>query len=277
MQILWDSVHILTPYTRTQQSLPPLWWQLISERKKLSYQQTNRNHFGNTKICYICKEKFEGKYAKDKKYHKVRGYCHYTGEYRGAAHIIKYSVPKEIPIAFHNGPYYDYHFIIKVLPEESEKQFTCLGEHTEKYITFSVSIEKVVPRIDKKGKEITKTISYRLQFIDSARFMASSLSNLVNNLAEEIHKIKCKYGHNDKKCETFGIKYKDSECCFEYINFKDDLMKYKCLCSNKNYLKKVAENLKKQFFDICQFSSHDINKFILLLRKDVYPYEYMDD
>ena len=54
-------------------------------------------------------------------------------------------------------------------------------------------------------------------------------------------------------------------------------MKYKCLCSNKNYLKKVAENLKKQFFDICQFSSHDINMFILLLRKDLYPYEYMDD
>ena len=79
-----------------------------------------------------------------------------------------------------------------MLPEESEKQFTCLGEHTEKYITFSVSIEKVVPRIDKKGKEITKTISYRLQFIDSARFMASSLSDLVNDLA----KASCKINKN---------------------------------------------------------------------------------
>ena len=36
--------------------------------------------------------------------------------------------------------------------------------------------------------------------------MASSLSNLVNNLAKEIHKVKYKYGHNDKKCETCGIK-----------------------------------------------------------------------
>ena len=44
--------------------------------------------------------------------------------------------------------------------------------------------------------------SYILQFIDSARFMASSLSSLVNNLSEGIHEIKCKFGHNDKKCET---------------------------------------------------------------------------
>ena len=45
--------------------------------------------------------------------------------------------------------------------------------------------------MDKSGEKITKNISYILQFIDSARFMASSLSNLVNNLAEGIHKIKC--------------------------------------------------------------------------------------
>ena len=47
--------------------------------------------------------------------------------------------------------------------------------------------------MDKNG-EVTKNISYVLQFIDSPRFMASSLSNLANNLAEETHRIKCKYG-----------------------------------------------------------------------------------
>ena len=81
--------------------------------------------------------------------------------------------------------------MIKKLPEEFKKQFTCLGENTEKYITFTVPIEKEVTRIDKNGEEITKNISYILQFIDSARFMASSLSNLVHNLSEIIHKIKC--------------------------------------------------------------------------------------
>ena len=56
-------------------------------------------------------------------------------------------------------------------------------------------------------KKIAKNISYILQFIDSGRFMASSLSNLVNNLSEGIHRIKCKFGHSDKKYETCGIEY----------------------------------------------------------------------
>ena len=49
-------------------------------------------------------------------------------------------------------------------------------------------------------------MSYRLKFVDSARLMASSLSDLANNFAEGIHKIKCKYEHDDKKCETCGVK-----------------------------------------------------------------------
>ena len=53
--------------------------------------------------------------------------------------------------------------------------------------------------IDKNVEEITNNMSYVLQFINTARFITSSLSNLVNNLSEGIHKIKCKYGHDDKK------------------------------------------------------------------------------
>ena len=89
--------------------------------------------------------------------------------------------------------------IILSLIEEFKKQFTCFGENTEKYITFTIKIEKEVTRIDKNGEELTKNISYILQFIDSTRFMASSLSNLVNTFSEVIHKIKCKYENNDKK------------------------------------------------------------------------------
>ena len=79
-------------------------------------------------------------------------------------------------------------------------------------------------RVDKSREEITKYISYILRFIYSSRFMASSLSNLVNNLSERIHKIKCKYENNDRKCETCGIKYKYCNCFLEYKNFKDDLI-----------------------------------------------------
>ena len=61
---------------------------------------------------------------KNPKNHKVRDYCHYTGEYRGAAHNIcnlKYSVPKKSPVAFHIGSSYDYYFIKKELAEEFRK------------------------------------------------------------------------------------------------------------------------------------------------------------
>ena len=111
---------------------------------------------------------------KDKKYRKVRDHCHYTEEYRGPVHSIcnlKHSVPKRNPIVFHNGSNYDYYFVIKELAEEFKKEFTCLGENTEKYIALRVSIEKEVTRIDKNGEEITKNISCILQFIYSTRFI----------------------------------------------------------------------------------------------------------
>ena len=100
---------------------------------KLSLKKQQES-YENVKICYICKEKFENKYLKDKKHRQVRDHCHYTGEYRGAARRIcnlKHSVPKKIPIVFHNESNYYYHFIIKELAKEFKKQFTCLGENTE--------------------------------------------------------------------------------------------------------------------------------------------------
>ena len=107
--------------------------------------------------------------------------------------------------------------------------------------------------------------------------MASSLSNLVNNLSEGIHTIECKFVHDDKKCETCGIKYKYYDCFLKYTIFKDHLIEYKCLFCNKSYQHKFDEKLKERFFNTSKFSNHDNNKFILLLRKGVYPYEYIDD
>ena len=49
---------------------------------------------------------------------------------------MRYKVLKEIPLVFHNGSTYGYHFIIKKLAEELKGEFECLGENTEKYITF---------------------------------------------------------------------------------------------------------------------------------------------
>ena len=91
--------------------------------------------------------------------------------------------------------------------------------------------------------------------------MAISLSNLVDHLTEGIHKSK------RKDCNFF----------LEYESAKYNLIKCKCLSCNKDYSSKTDKDLKKRFKNIFKFSINDISKIILLLRKGVYPYEYLDD
>ena len=153
-------------------------------KKMISLTMEEKVHYNKQKVWYICKKEFDNN---DKKQQKVKDHCPYTGKYRGAAHNIcnlRYKVPKELPVVFHNGSTYDYHFIINELAKEFEGNFECLGENTEKNITFSVPIKK---KIDNKDLEIT----YKIKFIDSYRFMSSSLSKLVDNLSEGIHNNKC--------------------------------------------------------------------------------------
>ena len=195
-----------------------------------------------------------------KQHHKVRDHCHYTGKYRGAAHNIcnlRSKVPKEIPVVFHNGSTYDYHFIIKELVKEFEGNFDCLGENTEKYITFSVPLKK---KIENKSLEIT----YKIKFIDSFRFMSSSLSKLVDNLSEGIHNNKCAdYKSNLDYIKTTAER-KNEKLILEYYNCK------------QRYRKKFNKELIKRFASTYEFCNNDLNKFVLLLRKGVYPYEYAD-
>ena len=210
-------------------------------------------NYNNQKVCYICKKEFD---KSDKKHHKVRNHCHYTGKYRGAAHNIcniRYKTPKEIPIVFHNGSTYDYHFIIKELVKEFDGNFECLGENTEKYITFSVPIKK---KIENKDIEIT----YKIKFIDSYRFMATSLSKLVDNLTEDIHGDKCV----------------DCKSDLSYMKVMDETLIFRCFNCKKNYKKENNKELIERFASTDKFCNNDLNKFVMLLRKGVYPYEYMD-
>ena len=78
------------------------------------------------------------------------------------------------------------------MAEELEGEFECLGENTEKYITFSVTIKKKTTKIDKDDIDKIVKISYKIKFIDSFRFMLSPLSSYVDNLSEGLHSEKCK-------------------------------------------------------------------------------------
>ena len=84
---------------------------------------------------------------------------------------------------------------------------------------------------------------------------------VADNLVEEIYKTKCK----------------DFDSFLEYESVKDNLIKFKCLSCNNYYLNKIDEEFKKWFKKIFTFSNNGINKFILLFRTGVDPYEYIDE
>ena len=169
-------------------------------------------------------------------------------------------MPKEIPVVFHNGSIYDYHFTIEELAEEFGGQFECLGENTEKYINFSVPIKKETTKKDKNGNDEITKISYKIKFIDSYRFMSASLSNLVNNLSEGVHVDKCT----------------DFKSCLDYMTTKDGQLIFRRFGCKKNYKKDINKELINRFSRTYKFWDGGINKFILLLKKGVYPYEYID-
>ena len=167
----------------------------------------------------------------------MRDHSHYTGKYRGAAHNIcnlRYKIPKEVPIVFHNGSTYDYHFIIKELVEEFAGNFECLGENTEKYITFSVPLKN---KIENKNNEIT----YKIKFIDSFRFMSSSLSKLADNLTEGLHNNRC------VDCESCLDYVRSTSVYGMYINTKNEKLTLKCFNCKQYYEKDLNKELIKRF------------------------------
>ena len=204
------------------------------EKEMIPLNDEEIKSYENQEVCHICKDGFfidKNEKSEFKLYHKFRDHCHYTGKFRGAAHNIcnlRYKVPNEIPIVAHNAAY-DHHFIIKQLAKEFKGQFECLGENTEKYVTFSVRI--------KKELDNGKIVTYKLKFIDSYRFISTSLSDLVDNVSE-IFKKEC------KSCmERKNIK---SECNF--IRLKNIRLNYRC----KEYGKNCSKLIKQlKIFQLC--------------------------
>ena len=130
--------------------------------------------------CHICLRPFK---PNDR---KVRDHCLYTGCYRGAAHSIcnlQYKIPSYIPIVFHNLAGYDTHMFICELSKNGS-HMEVIAKNTEDYISFLLKIE-VGSHTNKDGLE--RPIEIDLRFIDSFKFMSSSLDSLVNNLARGGH------------------------------------------------------------------------------------------
>ena len=107
------------------------------KKEMIPLTDDEKKSYAKQKVCYIRKKEFCTNKNDEKEFKlkdKVRDHCHYTGKFRGVAHSIcnlRYKIPREISVVFHNGSTYEYHFIIKQLAEEFKGEFKCLGENTE--------------------------------------------------------------------------------------------------------------------------------------------------
>ena len=185
------------------------------QKKEIIFGEKEKERYNEETRCWICKGEF------DENEEKVKDHCHYTGRYRGAAHNecnLNYRKPDFTPVVFHNLSGYDSHLFIKNLGF-SEGNIDCIPNNEEKYISFSKKIQ--VGTYPKQALDAEGDIFYEqkpkyhtIRFIDSFKFMATSLEKLVNNLPKD-------------DCINLGLYYSG-------------------------------------------------DKFNLLARKGVYPYEYMD-
>ena len=92
-------------------------------------------------------------------------------------------------------------------------------------------------------------------------FISTSLSKLVDNLSEGL----------------YNNRYVDCKSCLDYMKTKDEELIFRCFSCKKNYEKDFNKELIERFANIYEFCNGDLNKFILLLRKGVYPRERFDE
>ena len=154
---------------------------MFPEKPKKHLTKEEWREFNKATKCHICFKGFQEDNI------KVRDHCHYTGMYWGPAHRncnLRYRIPSYIPIVFHNLSRYHAHLFIRELGEKFDTiKIGVIAENKEKYISFHVNV--VVDRYeDEWGKIKEKKI--QLKFIDSMRFMASSLDALSTGLSSNL-------------------------------------------------------------------------------------------
>ena len=165
--------------------------------KPLRLTSAEQKSFEEANICHICNCELK----KD----KVRDHCHFTGQYRGAAHNkcnLMCKKPKVLPVIFHNLQGYDAHLFIKQLAK-LEGKLDCIPSTEEKYISFSKTI-KVGEYKDIDGSVFP--VNFEIRFLDSFKFLQTSLANLVSNLSpDDFHNTKNAFKSNTSLLTRKGV------------------------------------------------------------------------
>ena len=247
-------------------------FQQFNFSKKMVISPQEQKDFLNAEFCWICQKKFK----KDEK--KVRDHDHFTGKFRGAAHNkcnLQFKKPQFTPVIFHNLSGYDAHLFVKNLGV-SEGNIKCIPNNEEKYISFSKEI--VVDSWEKDGK--TFDVKHEIRFLDSFKFMASSLAGLVDNLArsgmEKFQNLKKEFKANFELLTQKGVYPYDYMNCLEKFSetqlpIKEDFYSKlnDCNITDKEY--KHAQDIWEKFGISNLGEYHDLYlKTDVLLLADVF-------
>ena len=194
--------------------------------KPLVMNSKTQKEFNNAVNCHICG--FE--LGND----RVRDHCHFTGEYRGAAHNkcnLMCKKPKILPVIFHNLQGYDAHLFIKQLAKIDGK-LDCIPSTEEKYISFSKTI-KVGEYKHISGDVLP--INFEIKFLDSFKFLQSSLANLVSNLSsDDFHNTKHEFKKNTSLLTRKGV------YPYDYVSSLEKLSET-CLPSKDKFYSKLND------------------------------------
>ena len=175
----------------------------LTEKQWKKYKQSTK--------CHICYKPFT------QTNRKVRNHCHYTGLCRGPVHSLcnlRYKIPSYIPVVFHNLSGYDaYQFIGELGGYASDMEV--IAKNKEDCISFPMKVP-VDSYINKNGEEKDKLIE--LRFIDSFKFMSSSLNSLTINLVRGGKKL---FGFEDYSELQYGLLNRKGVYPYEYINSWD--------------------------------------------------------
>ena len=168
-------------------------YKLLKINKPIYLPQEKYKLYKEATVCYICHKAFT------EENYKVRDHNHLTGVFNGAAHNkcnLKIRNPNYIPVFIHNLSNYDSHLFIKELGKYPGK-LNIIPENSEKCISLSQKF--TVDQYWNKRREKECDISRELRFLDSFRFLPSSLNTLASNLMKDNMKNLKKYFHDEDK------------------------------------------------------------------------------
>ena len=215
--------------------------------------------FDKAKTCHICKKEL----LTDNGVNKVRDHCHFTGQYRGAAHNscnLQCRKPMILPVIFHNLQGYDAHLFIKQLAC-LPGGLNCIPSTEEKYISFSKKI-----KVDEyKSRRTGETVSlyFEIRFIDSFKFLQTSLANLVSNLQpDDFHNTKTIFKDSVELLTRKGV------YPFDYVSSIEKLSEKQLPPKSEFYSKLNDENVSDDDYQ------HAINVWNTIFTKSLMSYFY---